>query len=196
MRFRRICVFCGSNQGRRPDYVDAARHVGETLARSGVGVVYGGGGVGLMGVVALTALATGGEVIGVIPKALHDREVALDGLADLRIVDNMHERKALMADLSDGFLALPGGLGTLEELFEVLTWGQLGFHSKPAGILDVRGYFAGARGQLDHAVAEGFLHPAHRAAILFDDDLSRLLEAMAALERPEIDKWWLDEDVR
>lgn len=197
MTFQRVCVFCGSNPGRHPDYAAAAERVGRTLAERGIGLVYGGGGIGLMGLAAKAALEAGGEVIGVIPQALFDREVAMPDLVDLRIVHNMHERKALMADLSGAFLALPGGLGTFEELFEVLTWGQLGFHTKPAGILNVRDYYAGIQTQVDHAVAEGFLHPAHRDAILIDDDLDRLLNCMAGFLPASLDKWWIpDEDVR
>ncbi|MBX7133972.1 MAG: TIGR00730 family Rossman fold protein [Fimbriimonadaceae bacterium] len=197
MTFKRLCVFCGSNPGRHADYAVAAQLVGRTLAERGVGLVYGGGGIGLMGIAAQGAIEAGGEVIGVIPKALFEREVAMPGLVDLRVVHNMHERKALMADLSDGFLALPGGLGTFEELFEVLTWGQLGFHNKPAGVLNVRDYYTGIQAQLDHSVAEGFLHPAHRAAILVDSDLPTLLERMQRFEPANLDKWWINgDDVR
>jgi uncharacterized protein (TIGR00730 family) len=196
MQFKRVCVFCGSNPGRRPEYLEAAASTGRQLAELGIGLVYGGGGIGLMGAAARAAIDAGGEVIGIIPQALFEREVALDGLTDLRVVNNMHERKALMADLSDAFLALPGGLGTFEELFEVLTWGQLGIHHKPAGLLDVCGYFDATMAQLDHAVSEGFIHSAHRGAILIDRDLVNLLNALARYKPPSIDKWWITPEER
>ena len=158
----RLCVFSGSSPGAHPDYAEAARELGRSLAERGIGLVYGGAHVGLMGVLADSALESGGEVVGVIPQALVEREIAHPGVSDLRVVGTMHERKALMADLADGFIALPGGTGTLDELFEVYTWTQLGLHSKPLGLLDVRGYYAQLAAFLDHAVQERFLTAEHR----------------------------------
>jgi uncharacterized protein (TIGR00730 family) len=189
MEIRRICVFCGSHPGASPVYAETARTLGETLARRGLGLVFGGGKVGLMGAVADGALAAGGEAIGVIPHALVVREVAHQGLTELRVVDSMHERKALMAELSDGFLVLPGGIGTMEEFFEVWTWAQLGLHEKPIGLLDTAGYFAQLQGFLDHAVAERFLHPDHRSTVLVDSDAGRLLDRMAGYVPPNVAKW-------
>jgi uncharacterized protein (TIGR00730 family) len=189
MEIRRICVFCGSNPGASPVYAETARTLGETLARRGLGLVYGGGKVGLMGAVADGALAAGGEVVGVIPHALVVREVAHQGLTELRVVDSMHERKALMADLADGFLVLPGGIGTLEEFFEVWTWAQLGLHGKPIGLLDTAGYYAQLQGFLDHAVSERFLHPDHRSTVLVDADAGRLLDRMEGYVPPKVAKW-------
>ncbi len=158
----RICVFCGSSRGARSAYAEAARRTGAAIARHGLGLVYGGGSIGLMGEVANAALAEGGEVIGVIPEALLEREKAHPEVTALHVVDTMHERKALMAELADAFLALPGGYGTLEELFEVLTWAQLGLHRKPFALLEVDGYYAPLLALLDHAVAEGFVQPRQR----------------------------------
>ena len=174
---RRICVFCGSSSGNDPAYAALAHSVGEGLARRGIGVVYGGGRVGLMGVVADSALDAGGEVIGVIPQDMVDRELAHRGATELRIVGTLHERKAVMAELSDAFIALPGGLGTLEELAEVISWAQLGLHAKPIGLLGVGGYWADLLRWLDGAVAAGFVAPANRRLILeaasFDELLAR-----------------------
>ncbi len=175
----RVCVFCGSSDGARPEYLQAARAVGAGLAGRGVGIVYGGAHVGMMGALADAALAAGGEVVGVIPRTLWDREVAHTGITSLRVVTTMHERKALMAELSDAFLALPGGIGTLEELFEVWTWAQLGIHAKPVALLDVAGYYAPLVAFLDSSVAEGFVRPAQRAALLVDDSPARLLDRLA-----------------
>jgi uncharacterized protein (TIGR00730 family) len=181
---RSICVFCGASMGRDPAYAAAASVVGETLARRGIHVVYGGSRVGLMGAVADAALAAGGRVTGVIPSTLVEREVAHTGLSDLRVVTTLHERKALMAELSDAFIALPGGLGTLEELAEVLSWAQLELHVKPIGILDVNGYFAALETFLDHAEAEGFIAERNRRLLLRHDDLDRLLEQFDSWEPP------------
>ncbi|HVR73998.1 MAG TPA: TIGR00730 family Rossman fold protein, partial [Planctomycetota bacterium] len=178
------CVFCGSSAGKRPAYSEAARALGRHLAARGVRLVFGGGRVGLMGVVADAVLEAGGTVTGVIPRALATRELAHDGLTDLRVVGTMHERKALMAELSDAFIALPGGLGTLEEFCEIVTWAQLGIHQKPCGILDVEGYYAPLLVQLDHAVAESFVKPQHRALVLSESDPARLLDALAAYHPP------------
>jgi uncharacterized protein (TIGR00730 family) len=186
---KRICVFCGSNPGASPVYAEAARALGATLARRGLGLVYGGGNVGLMGIVADAAQAAGAEVIGVIPQALVDREVAHHGLADLRIVGSMHERKALMSELADGFIALPGGIGTLEEWFETWTWAQLGLHAKPFGLLDVAGYYGHLIRFLDHVVAERFLHPDHRSMVLVETDPGNLLDRMRSYTPPVVVKW-------
>lgn len=179
---RKICVFCGSNFGAHPEYREAAAALGELLARRGIGIVYGGAKVGLMGVMADSALAAGGEVTGVMPQSLVDREIAHLGLTRLHIVHSMHERKQLMADLSDAFLALPGGLGTLEEFCEVLTWNQLGIHNKPCGLLNVRGYFDGLLALFDHGVAEDFIPEKHRKAIVAGNNPLQVLERMADYE--------------
>jgi uncharacterized protein (TIGR00730 family) len=181
---RSICVFCGASTGRDPGYAAAAARTGETLARRRIRIIYGGGRLGLMGTVADAALAAGGEVIGVIPRGLVDRELAHPGLTELRVVGTLHERKAAMAELADGFVALPGGLGTLEELAEVLSWAQLDLHSKPIGVLDIGGYFGALESFLDHAVAEGFLAEPHRRLLLRDDDLERLLGWFETWEPP------------
>jgi uncharacterized protein (TIGR00730 family) len=185
----RICIYAGSNPGRDPAYAAAAKDLARVLAARGIGVVYGGGKVGLMGILADTALAAGGEVIGVIPQDLVDREIGHGGVTELRVVGSMHERKALMAELADGFVALPGGIGTLEELVEVMTWSQLGIHAKPCGVLDAAGFYAGLRGFLDHMVAEGFLHERHRAGLLAGSEPGPLLDALAAWEPPNVHKW-------
>jgi uncharacterized protein (TIGR00730 family) len=189
MDMKRICVFCGSNPGASPVYAETARALAEALAERGLGLVYGGGNVGLMGALADAALAAGAEVIGVIPHALVAREVAHRGLTELREVRSMHERKALMAELADGFIALPGGIGTLEEWFEIWTWAQLGLHAKPFGLLDVAGYYENLLRFLDHVVAERFLHPDHRSNLLVETDSGRLLDRMRAYVPPVIPKW-------
>lgn len=175
---KRICVFCGSSVGRDPRYRQAAGDLGRLLAVRGYGLVYGGATVGLMGEAADAALAAGGEVIGVIPRALQAREISHPGLTELHVVDSMHERKALMAELSSGFIALPGGMGTFEEFFEIVTWAQLGLHAKPFGLLNVGDYYGGLAAFLDHAAAEGFVNPRHRATILMEAEPSLLLERM------------------
>jgi uncharacterized protein (TIGR00730 family) len=184
-----ICVFCGSNAGADPAYLQAAKAVGRGLAQRGIRVVYGGATVGMMGVLANAARGAGGEVIGVIPQAIFDREIGHTGLDDLRVVGSMHERKALMAELSDAFIALPGGIGTLEELFEVYTWAQLGIHAKPLGLLDVAGYFQPLVAFLDHAVRERFLRPEMRALLAVSDGLDDLLAALEASEPVTLHKW-------
>ena len=181
---RRICVFCGASAGRNPQYATVAALVGASLAQRGIELVYGGSAVGLMGAVADGALAAGGRVTGVIPAALVDRELAHKGVTELRVVTTLHERKAAMAELSDAFLALPGGLGTLEELAEVLSWAQLELHAKPVGALDVAGFFGPLVAYLDHAEREGFIAPGHRDLLLVDDDLGRLLERFATWRPP------------
>lgn len=190
---KRLCIFCGSNSGNDPLYSDAARRVGALLAREGISLVYGGGSVGLMGVVADAVMAAGGEAIGVIPEPLWAREVGHRGLTKLHIVETMHQRKQLMADLSDAFLALPGGLGTLEEIFEVWTWAQLGMHAKPIGFLNVHGFYAPLMEFLDRAAAAQFLRPQHRSIAIIDDDPERMLERFRSWEPPQVAKW-IDRD--
>ena len=175
-----ICVFCGSSTGQRPAYVQAARVVGETLARRHIRLVYGGGKVGLMGQMADAALAAGGTVVGVIPGRLADREVAHEGLDELHVVETMHARKALMADLSDAFIALPGGFGTLDEFFEIVTWAQLGFHSKPVGLLNVEGFFDPVLSFVDHAIQEGFVRVEQRKLILVAGSIEELLDRLGS----------------
>jgi uncharacterized protein (TIGR00730 family) len=176
MQLKRLCVFAGANAGARDDHRTAALALGGELARREIALVYGGASIGLMGAVADAVLRAGGEAIGVIPQALMEREIAHPRLSELRVVDSMHARKALMGELSDAFLALPGGLGTLEELFEVATWRQLGLHAKPIGLLNVRGYYDRLEAVLDHAVAEGFLETEHRRILHVDSDADTLLE--------------------
>jgi uncharacterized protein (TIGR00730 family) len=171
----RVCVFTGSRSGARGEYADAARALGHELVKRDSGLVYGGGNVGLMTVIADTVLELGGHVTGVIPSALVSKEVAHLGLSDLRIVESMHERKALMADLSDGFIAMPGGIGTMEEFFEVLSWAQLGIHNKPCGLLNVGGYYDHLIQFMDHALAQDFLKAKHRALLIVEDEPSTLL---------------------
>ncbi len=195
---KRICVFCGSRPGRRPDYRAMAETLGRLLAARGVELVYGGGNIGLMGIIADACLAAGGGVAGVIPEALVGREVegrAVEhsGLGRLEIVDSMHTRKARMAELADGFIALPGGFGTFEELFEILTWAQLGFHQKPVGLLDVAGYYDPLLALCDRAVEEGFLSADSRALLLARSEAETLLAAMAG-HRPEPVKAWIREE--
>jgi hypothetical protein len=184
----RICVFCGSSTGRSQQYVSAARTVGRQLARRGVGLVYGGAQVGTMGVLANAALDAGGEVIGVIPAHLVDREIAHTGLSDLHVVSGMHERKARMAEIADAFLALPGGAGTLEELFEVWTWAQLGLHDKPIALLDIAGFFQPLLAAIDHMVTEEFLPQPHRDMLVVAPDIDHILDRFAAYQPPE-SKW-------
>jgi len=183
----RLCVYCGSSVGARPEYADAARELGAVLADRGIGLVFGGGKIGLMGVLADTMVAAGVEVIGVIPEALVARELAHPAVADLRVVGSMHERKALMADLADGFIALPGGLGTLEELFEALTWAQLGLHGKPCGLLDVAGFYDDLARFLDRTVEDGFVASASRARLVVDTDPARLVERLVRERGARVD---------
>ncbi|HEX7192765.1 MAG TPA: TIGR00730 family Rossman fold protein [Thermoanaerobaculia bacterium] len=185
----RICVFCGSNRGTRAEYADAARSVAAALVRNDLTLVYGGGRVGLMGILADEVLRLGGRAIGVIPRALWDREVGHANLTEVRIVDTMHERKATMADLSDGFIALPGGLGTLEEIFEIWTWAQLGMHAKPLGFLDAAGYYTLLMQFLDRAVDEAFVRPDVRGAVIVDDDPERMLARFRDYVPPAVQKW-------
>lgn len=189
---KRLCVFCGSNAGRRHEYAAAARELGATLAARKIGLVYGGGNVGLMGVVADAVMAAGGEAIGVIPEALLAKEVGHRQLTRLHVVGSMHERKAMMAELSDGFIAMPGGYGTLEEFCEVLTWAQLGFHRKPCALLNVQGFYDPLLHLFQHAVTECFVRPEYRRMVLCEADPRRLLDAMAAYEAPSVEKWICD----
>ena len=189
---RSVCVFSGSSPGARPSYAETAAALGREVALRGMRLVYGGASVGLMGAVADAALAAGGEVVGVIPQHLMDREVAHDGLTELRVTGSMHERKALMADLADGFVALPGGLGTLEELAEILTWSQLGLQSKPCGLLDVEGFFDPLLAFLDHTVTERFVSTEHRALVLAADRPDALLDLLAGWRPGVPGAKWLD----
>ena len=192
---KRICVFCGSANGNRASYIAAAQQVGATLAAQGVGLVYGGGRVGLMGVVADAVLQNGGEAIGVIPTALYQKEVGHAGLTQLHVVNNLHERKAMMAELSDAFLALPGGFGTLEEFAEILTWAQLGLHRKPFGLLNVEGFYEPLLALFDHMVSEGFAKASHRALILSSDEPAAIIEQLVTVQPPLMDKYVDKSDV-
>jgi hypothetical protein len=192
---RRICVYCGANAGTRPAYAEAARRLGSVLGERGLGLVYGGGNVGLMGVLADAALLAGAEVIGVIPRALVARELGHQGISELRVVETMHERKAVMAELADAFVALPGGLGTLDEFFEVMTWAQLGLHQKPIGLLEVEGFFAPLVAYLDRAVTEGFVRAEHRAALTVASEPESLLERFGTYQPPKVGKW-VGRDIR
>ncbi len=191
---KRVCVFCGSSPGRDPRYRDAASRLARTLVARRLGLVFGGGSVGLMGVLADAVLGAGGEAIGVIPHGLAAREVAHRGLRDLRVVPSMHARKSLMAELSDAFLALPGGFGTFEELFEVITWAQLGIHRKPIGLLNAGGYYDGLIGFLDHAVAEGFVSVENRGLVQVADTPEALLDRLAAHRQGAGPEWITPEE--
>jgi uncharacterized protein (TIGR00730 family) len=182
-----VCVYCGSSAGRRPEYAAAARRLGEELVARGLGLVYGGSSVGIMKVVADAVLERGGRVTGVIPEALVRKEIAHRGLTELLVTASMHERKMRMAELSDAFVALPGGIGTLEELFEAWTWGQLGLHAKPCGLLNVAGYWDGLTAFLDHSVAEGFVKEASRALLVVSGDPGDLLDRFAAWRAPKVE---------
>jgi uncharacterized protein (TIGR00730 family) len=184
-----VCVFCGSSTGGNAAYTEAARSLGTTLAEANIRLIFGGGHVGLMGVISNAVLAAGGDVIGVIPKFLVERELAHEGLSDLRIVGSMHERKALMSDLSEGFIALPGGTGTLEEFFEVLTWAQLGEHEKPCGLLNVAGYYDPLLTAFDRMVEADFLSESNRALLLIENEPERLLQRFDHYEPPNTVKW-------
>ncbi|WP_298956493.1 TIGR00730 family Rossman fold protein [uncultured Methylobacterium sp.] len=185
----RLCVFCGSNDGVAPLYREGAQALGRHLAETGIDLVYGGGKVGLMGAVADAVLAAGGRAIGVMPRPLVEKEIAHHGLTELRVVGSMHERKALMADLSDGFVALPGGLGTFEELFEVWTWGQLGYHPKPMAVLNLGGFYDPLLGFLDHVVEQGFVREAHRGMLIVARDPEELLAGIRSYTPPSLTKW-------
>ncbi len=193
---RSCCVFCGSSSGARPEYRSAAEELGRELGRRGIRLVYGGASVGLMGVVADAALAEGGDVVGVMPRALVEMEVAHPGLPELRVVESMHERKSQMAELADAFVALPGGYGTFEELLEILTWAQLGSHRKPCGVLDSCGYFSPLVAMLDHAVAESFLKPEHRELLIVAREVDELLSAFEGFRPRVAGPKWIDREGR
>lgn len=191
---KKICVYCGSNSGKRPEYLEATDALAKELVGRDIGLVYGGASVGIMGRLADTVLAAGGEVIGVIPQMLVDKEVAHGGLSELKIVKSMHERKMMMASLSDGFIALPGGLGTLEELFEIMTWALLGLHQKPCALLNVANYYDQLLGFLEHAVDEQFIKQVHRSMLIADERPEVLLERMASYAPVQVAKW-IDQDM-
>ncbi len=195
LKVKNICVFCGSSMGLRPAYQQAAAALGTIIAQRGINLVYGGGKVGLMGIIADTVLAAGGKVIGVIPEFLAAKEIAHPGLTKLHIVNSMHERKAMMAELSDGFIAMPGGFGTFEEFFEVLTWGQLGLHQKPHGLLNIEGYYDPLLKLVDTAIAEKFILEQHRNLILTSSNPESLLDLMANYHPINVEKW-IDKDTQ
>jgi uncharacterized protein (TIGR00730 family) len=186
---KRICVYCGSNPGRLPDYREAAAELGRELVRRNIGLVYGGAGIGVMGAVADAVLENGGEAIGVIPQSLATREVAHTGLSELIVVTSMHERKAHMAELADGFVALPGGWGTFEEIFEILTWAQLGIHAKPCGLLNVANYFAHLALFLQHAMDERFVRKEYKPMIIMEQEPGTLLDRFSTYQPPQVRKW-------
>ena len=190
-----LCVFCGANHGKRPAYRDAAHQLGELLAQRGITLVYGGGNVGLMGTVADACLGAGGRVIGVIPRALAEKEIAHAGLTEMHVVGSMHERKAMMADLAHAFIALPGGYGTWDEFCEVVTWSQLGLHQKACAILNVGGYYDPFLAMADRALADGFIRPAHREMVITDTDAARLLDRLETYGVPTVEKWIRRADV-
>ena len=188
-RMRRICVYCGSNLGGRSVYADAARDLADVLIRHDIEMVYGGADKGIMGVVADAMLKQGGKVYGVIPRMLLEKEIVHQGLTELHVVDSMHERKSMMATLADGFIAMPGGFGTLEEIVEIVTWGQLRFHDKPCGLLNVDGYFDHLLSYLDHANHEGFLRSENRDMLLSDENAAGLLQQFESYAAPQVEKW-------
>jgi uncharacterized protein (TIGR00730 family) len=192
---KNITVFCGSSSGVRTEYAEAAKNLARLLVENGIRLVYGGGNIGLMGIIADEVMKLGGEVVGIIPDSLDKKEVGHRGLTELRVVESMHERKAQMAELADGFIAMPGGIGTFEEFFEILTWAQLGFHDKPCGILNVSNYYNGLLALCDNAVTEGFLRAVHRKLILDDGDAVSLLEKMKNFRPPVVEKWIDKEDL-
>jgi uncharacterized protein (TIGR00730 family) len=193
MRLKSVCVFCGSNPGIDPIYAQAARGLGAAIASRGMSLVYGGGRVGLMGAIAEAVLGVGGKVIGVIPEALKRRELAFEAATELHVVDTMHERKQRMSDLSDGFIALPGGFGTFEEFCEVITWAQLGVHAKPCGLLNVKGYYDHLLALFDHAVVEQLLQERNRSIVLTEREPEALLDAMTRYQAPAVEKWLTSE---
>lgn len=184
-----ITVFCGSNSGVRTEYADAAKSLARLFVEKNIRLIYGGGNIGLMGIIADEVMSLGGEVVGIIPKSLDDKEVGHRQITELKIVGSMHERKAAMAEIADGFIAMPGGIGTFEEFFEILTWAQLGFHDKPCGILNVANYYDGLLALCDNAVREGFLRPVHRELILSDADGKSLIEKMESFRPQNLEKW-------
>jgi uncharacterized protein (TIGR00730 family) len=186
---KQVCIFCGSYQGSQPIYMTAAHAMGMGLAQRGLGLVYGGGRVGLMGAVADGTLAGGGKVVGVIPQSLVDRELAHARLSEMHVVSSMHERKAMMAEIADAFVAMPGGFGTLDELFEIITWAQLGFHHKPIALLNVGGYFEPMLTFIEHMATEGFIKPEHRRAVLVKNEVDDLLDTLLNYQPPPLEKW-------
>jgi len=195
MKIKKICVYCGSSPGKNPAYSQAAVKLALALSERNIGLVYGGGAIGVMGTVADAMLAAGGEVIGVIPKALAIKEVAHDHLSEMHVVASMHERKALMAEFADGFIALPGGWGTLEELFEMLTWAQLGFHDKPCGLLNIEGYYDGLIEFLENSFAQQFVNELYRPLLMKDLEPATLLEQFATYRAPKVRKWMAEEEL-
>ena len=191
---KKICVYCGSNPGRDSRYVEEACSFVREMTVRNIGLVYGGASIGVMGAIADTVLHEGGEVVGVIPQSLVDKEIAHNGLTELKIVGSMHERKALMAEMSDGFIALPGGLGTLEEIIEVLTWAQLGFHTKPCGLLNILGYYDGLSSFLNHAVHEQFIKKEHHSMLIIENNPQRLLDQFMAYNSPRQMNKWIQRD--
>jgi len=190
---KRICVYCGSSPGNKPEYMAGAEELGRAMLEMGLGLVYGGAQVGIMGQIADTIVEGRGEAIGIMPKSLAEREIFHTGLTKLEIVNSMHERKALMAEYSDGFIALPGGLGTIEEIFEVLTWAQLGFHEKPCGLLNIAGYYDHLSGFLNHTVTQGFVNTASRSMLITESDPFQMLERFKTYKAPKVNKW-IDKD--
>ncbi len=186
---KQVCIFCGSYKGTQPMYMTAAHAMGMGLAQRGLGLVYGGGRVGLMGAVADGTIAGGGKVTGVIPQSLVDRELAHVGLSELHVVASMHQRKALMAEIADAFVAMPGGFGTLDELFEIITWAQLGFHNKPIALLNIGGYFDPLLTFIDHMATEGFIKPNDQKALLVKNEVDTLLDALLTYQPPQLEKW-------
>ncbi len=195
MKIKRICVYCGSSSGKKPAYSQAAVNLALALSERGIGLVYGGGATGVMGTVADAMLAVGGEVIGVIPKALAVKEVAHDHLSELHVVASMHERKAMMADLADGFIALPGGWGTLEEIFEILTWAQLGFHDKPCGLLNIEGYYDGLIDFLENSFEQQFVSELYRPMLMRALEPTALLDQFATYRAPKVRKWMAEDEL-
>ncbi len=190
---KQICVYCGSSEGKHPEYRAAARALGRVMLEKGIGLVYGGAQVGIMGEIADTMVAGGGKVTGIMPQSLADREIFHTGLTELKIVTSMHERKSMMAELSDGFIALPGGLGTIEEIFEVLTWAQLGFHKKPCALLNALGYYDFLSNFLDHTVTQGFVNTTSRSMLITESDPIRLIKRFETYVAPSVNKW-IDRD--
>ena len=195
MTIKKICVYCGSSPGKNPAYQQAAVKLALALCERDIGLVYGGGAIGVMGTVADAVLAAGGEAVGVIPKALAIKEVAHDSLSELHVVASMHERKAMMAELADGFITLPGGWGTLEEIFEMLTWAQLGFHDKPCGLLNIEGYYDGLIGFLENAFEQQFVNELYRPMLMKADEPAALLDQFATYRAPKVRKWMAEDEL-
>lgn len=195
MKINRICVYCGSSPGRNPAFSLAAASLAKTMCERGIGLVYGGAAVGVMGALANAVLDAGGEAIGVIPKSLAIKEVAHENLTELHVVSSMHERKAMMAELADGFIALPGGWGTLEEIFEILTWAQLGFHEKPCGLLNIEGYYDGLIGFLDNAIEQQFVRDVCRPMLMTASEPASLLDRFTSYQAPKVRKWMAEDEL-